>query len=53
MDWAQNIMMDYSQNLRKDPTKAKKIIFRRFIDDISPVLDKVSLLFYREKMRTG
>ena len=30
MDWAQNIMMDYSQNLRKDPTKAKKITVRRF-----------------------
>ena len=29
-DWAQHIMMDYAQNLRKDPTKAKKITFRRF-----------------------
>ena len=30
MDWAQHIMMDYAQNLRKVPTKAKKITFRRF-----------------------
>ena len=24
MDWAQHIKMDYAQNLRKDPKKAKK-----------------------------
>ena len=24
MDWAQNINMDYAQNLKKDPVKAKK-----------------------------
>ena len=24
MDWAQNIYMDYAQNLKKDPLKAKK-----------------------------
>ena len=30
MDWAQHIMMDYAQNLKKDPTKAKKITFTRF-----------------------
>ena len=24
MDWAQNINMDYAQNLKKDPLKAKK-----------------------------
>ena len=24
MDWAQHIKMDYGQNLRKDPVKAKK-----------------------------
>ena len=30
MDWAQHIKMDYAQNFRKDPTKAKKITFRRF-----------------------
>ena len=35
MDWAQHIMMDYAQNLRKDPTKAKKLTFRRFIDDVA------------------
>ena len=29
MDWAQHIKMDYAQNLRKDPTKAKKLTFRR------------------------
>ena len=35
MDWAQHIKMDYAQNFRKDPTKAKKIIFKRFIDDVA------------------
>ena len=35
IDWAQHIMMDYAQNMRKDPTKAKKITFRRFIDDVA------------------
>ena len=30
MHWAQNIKMDYSQNLRKDPIKAKLKTFRRF-----------------------
>ena len=34
MDWAQHIKMDYAQNLRKDPTKAKKLTFRIFIDDV-------------------
>ena len=24
MDWVQNIKMDYAQNLKKDPVKAKK-----------------------------
>ena len=24
MDWAQHIKMDYAQNLKKDPVKAKK-----------------------------
>ena len=35
MDWAQHIKMDYEQNLRKDPTKAKQTTFRRFIHIIS------------------
>ena len=33
MDWAQHIKMDYAQNMRKDPTKAKNFTFRRFIED--------------------
>ena len=33
MDWAQHIMMDYAQNMRKDPTKAKNFTFRWFIED--------------------
>ena len=35
MDWAQHIKMDYEQNLRKDPTKAKQTTFRRFIEDVA------------------
>ena len=27
MDWAKHIKMDYAQNLRKNPIKAKNIIF--------------------------
>ena len=30
MDWAQHIMIDYAQNMRKDPTKAKNLTFKRF-----------------------
>ena len=30
MDWAQNIKMDYVQNLRKCPNKAKQTIFGIF-----------------------
>ena len=33
MDWAQHIKMDYAQNMRKDPTKAKNFTFRWFIED--------------------
>ena len=33
MDWAQHIKMDYTQNLRKSLTKAKKLTFRKFIED--------------------
>ena len=29
MDWAQHIKMDYAQNFRKDPPKAKQTTFRR------------------------
>ena len=30
MDWAQNIKMDYAQNLTKCPNKAKQTIFGIF-----------------------
>ena len=29
MDWAQHIMMDYAQNLRKDPVKSQKDNFQK------------------------
>ena len=35
MDWAQHIKMDYAQNLRKDPKKAKQTTFRKFKEDIA------------------
>ena len=31
MYWAMNIKMDYAQNLRKDPVKAKKRTFTKSI----------------------
>ena len=34
MDWAQHIKMDYAQNLRKDPKKAKQTTFRKFKEPI-------------------
>ena len=33
MDWAQHIKIDYAQNLRKVPIKAKLKTFRRFKED--------------------
>ena len=33
MDWAQHIKMDYAHNLTKTPIKAKKLTFRRFIEE--------------------
>ena len=30
MDWTQHITMDYAQNLRKCPNKAKQSTFRKF-----------------------
>ena len=33
MDWAQHIKIDYAQNLRKSPIKAKKFTFRWLIED--------------------
>ena len=33
MDWEQHIKMDYAQNLRKDPPKAKLTTLRRFKED--------------------
>ena len=35
MDWAQHIKMDYAQNLRKYPKKAKQTTFRKFKEDIA------------------
>ena len=40
MDWAQHFKKDYAQNMTKDPTKAKKITFRRFIDDVARPFSK-------------
>ena len=34
IDWAQHIKMDYAQNLRKDPKKAKQTTFRKFKEPI-------------------
>ena len=33
MDWTQHIKMDYAQNMRKSPIKAKKLTFRRLKED--------------------
>ena len=33
MDWTQHIKVDYAQNMRKSPIKAKKLTFRRFKED--------------------
>ena len=38
MDWAQNINMDYAQNLKKDPVKAKKGPSQNFYRVLSAIL---------------
>ena len=34
MDWAQHIMMDYAQNLRKDPVKSQNDIGMSFLKQV-------------------
>ena len=43
MDWAQHLKMDYAQNLRKDPPKAKQTTFRRFKEDPACPFSKRSI----------
>ena len=45
MDWAQNINMDYAQNLKKDPVKAKKLPSQNFYRVLSA---HFALIQYKE-----
>ena len=54
LDWAQHIKIDYAQNLRKNPAKAKKWTLTKFLYDSACPFSKRAMYDFMQKYdKTG